>query len=366
MTESAQTERTNVLVVDDEIGYCDKIARYLAGLGYGVLTATNGRDAIRLGGMHRPRVLITDWMLRDRVHGLHVIDTIRTVHPDTRAVVMTGFASGDLRLEAKTRDVCAFVEKPFSPDRLARAVEELLAMRAPAPMYPNLAFIRCDSAREVTHLNDAARALLGCASEEGAQASLGALFTAAQPLSLKHAASCWVYGLRPENRPEIQCVARARRLPDGTYFLLVGEETDAPILRYHTATQLLLDLVDALPTLRKVAGHGIVVDADIGARTLVGCVFEELGSICHTTESFERGLELLARDPDVRYVVVDPGVAGDLADFVRDARTIRPDAILVGHADRKALPSLSAAALDKRIAKPWQVSDFVELLVDTH
>ena len=111
--------------------------------------------------------------------------------------------------------------------------------------------------RLVLCAEDQVARLLGCASEEGAQASLDALFTAAQPLGLKHAASCWVYGLRPEKRPEIQCVARARRLPDGTYFLLVGEETDAPILRYHTATQLLLDLVDALPTLRKVAGHGI-------------------------------------------------------------------------------------------------------------
>jgi CheY-like chemotaxis protein len=364
VTESAEAERTKVLVVDDEIGYCDKIARYLAGLGYGVLTSTNGRDAIRLGGVHRPSVLITDWMLCDRVHGLHVIDTIRTVHPDTRAVVMTGYASGDLRLEAKTRDGCEFVEKPFSPDRLARAVEELIAMRAPAPMYPNLAFLRCDSAREVTYLNQAARTLLGCGKDEEAYGSLDALFAAPQSPSLQLATSRWVYGLRPANRPEVPCVARARRLPDGTYFVLVGEEEDAPLLRYHTATHLLLDLVDTLPSLRKVSGHGIVIDTDIGARTLVGCVFEELGSICHSTESFQRGLELLARDPEVRYVVVDPAVAGELNEFVREARAIRPDALLVGHADRKSFPALSCAALDKRITKPWQVSDFVDLLVD--
>src|SRR5262245_34348935 len=128
--------RATILVVDDEGGYCEKIGRYLSSLGYEVLTATNARDAILLAGVHHPTVLITDWMLCDKVHGLHVVDTVRTVYPTTRAVVMTGFASGDLRLEARTRDVCAFVEKPFTPERLALAVEEVVAMGSPRPPYP--------------------------------------------------------------------------------------------------------------------------------------------------------------------------------------------------------------------------------------
>jgi hypothetical protein len=53
-----------------------------------------------------------------------------------------------------------------------------------------------------------------------------------------------------------------------------------------------------------------------------------------------------------------------LVDFVREARAVRPDALLVGHADRKSFPALSGAALDKRITKPWQVSDFVDACQD--
>ena len=136
------------------------------------------------------------------------------------------------------------------------------------------------------------------------------------------------------------------------------------MLKYHMSAHLLLELSDGVPSLRKVNGHAIVVDPDIGARTLVGCVFEELSSICHATESFARGLELLALDEDVRFLVVDPSVPGDLADFVHAARSLRPDVLVLGHADRKQLATLDHAGFDKRIAKPWQVSAFVELLVD--
>jgi len=359
-----QETRATILVVDDEVGYCEKIARYLSGLGYEVLTATNARDAILLAGVHHPTVLITDWMLCDKVHGLHVIDTVRTVYPTTRAVVMTGFASGDLRMEARTRDVCAFVEKPFTPERLALAVEEVVAMSSPRPPYPSFAFVRTDATGAVIHVNEEAIALLGLSADEARGRPIRSLFGSLQPLIVDHAVMRWIHGLHPTSRPDARCVARARRLIDGGYFVLLSEDKDASMLEYHMSAHLLLDLADGLPSPWTAAGHGIVIDPDIGARTLVGCVFEEMASICHAAESYERGLELLELDSDVRYVVVDPAVPGDLADFVRRARKLRPDVLVLGHADRAQLSAFAGAGLDKSIAKPWQVSAFVDLLID--
>lgn len=356
---------STVLVVDDEIGYCEKISRYLAGRGYAVITATSGREAILLGGVHRPTVLITDWMLRDEVHGLHVVDTIRSVYPDTRAVVMTGFASGDLRLEAKVREVCAFVEKPFAPDLLAAAVEEVIDARAPRPAYPTFAFLRTDAAGAVTDLNGAARALLAPGGEAVEGRSVHTLFTGHQPFILDHAAMRWVGDLHPVARPELACIARARRLLDGSYFVIVGDKNEATLLEYHSAVGLLLDLPGSGPSLRSLVGHGIVVDPDIASRTLVACVFEELASICHAADTLARGLELLTLDADVRYVVVDPTAAGDLARFMELARELRPDVKILGHAERARILTLEDIGLDHVITKPWNVSDFVDLLVDT-
>jgi hypothetical protein len=64
-------------------------------------------------------------------------------------------------------------------------------------------------------------------------------------------------------------------------------------------------------------------------------------------------------------VVVDPTATGDLADFVRQVRNQRPDVKLVGHAERGSIAALSGVGLDDIIAKPWNVSAFVDLLVDS-
>jgi hypothetical protein len=189
------------------------------------------------------------------------------------------------------------------------------------------------------------------------------LFDPLQPLVLDHAAMRWLEGLRPVGRPGIRCVARARRLADGGYFVVLGEERDAPALKVYSSVRLLLDTSDRLPPRWRLAGNGLVIDPDVSARSLVVCVFEEMGALCHSVETLTRGLELLTLDAGARYVIVDGGVAGDLGAFARLVSRRRPEVVLVGHGDPLGVECLHDAGFSRCIVKPWSVSDFLDLLV---
>ena len=356
--------KPRVLVVDDEPLYCDKLAIFLARQGYVVTTATSGDDAIRLGAASAPDLVITDWMLCGQIHGLHVVDAIRAVHPTTRTIVMTGYSSEDLRFEAEVADVSAFIEKPFAPDLLATAVALALESPPPRAPYPVLPFVVTDAGGSVTLMTRAAQELLGLKSIDSEGIPLRQVFGRGQPLILEHATSRWLSGLRPAARPELRCVARARRLLDGRYFVVLGTEQDAPLLNTHPSVQLVLDTGTHAIAWPELSGHGLVVDPDISARSLVVCVFEQLGAICHSVDSLTRALDLLGRDSDIRYVIVDAGVAGDVREFARLASRTRPDIAVVGQGETRDIKRLAEAGIYKRIAKPWSVSEFLGVLVE--
>lgn len=115
---------TRVLIVDDEPSYRDYLERFLQREGYEVLTAATGEEALRLGKTFRPSVILADWMLRDHIHGLDVAVRLRRDAPEIRILLMTGFPSSEVRVEAERAKVFRFLEKPFSLDEIALAMRE--------------------------------------------------------------------------------------------------------------------------------------------------------------------------------------------------------------------------------------------------
>ncbi len=61
-----------VLVVDDEPSYRKYLERYLIHEGYELKTAGSSTEAMRIAADFEPHVLLVDWMLKDRLHGLDV------------------------------------------------------------------------------------------------------------------------------------------------------------------------------------------------------------------------------------------------------------------------------------------------------
>ncbi len=120
-----------VLILDDEPSYREYLQRFLTREGYSVRAASTGEQALDIGHEFVPDIILADWMLKEQMHGLHASMTLREDHPALQILMMTGFPSSEIRLEAEQANVFRFLEKPFGLEELREAIEAAVAMKAP-------------------------------------------------------------------------------------------------------------------------------------------------------------------------------------------------------------------------------------------
>jgi len=116
-----------VLIVEDEARTAEAVALCLRHAGYTVLTAQDGLTAWRAVEEKRPDAVVLDLNL-PVLSGFRLMQLIRRTNaqPQPRVVVTTGYSFQEARDVVKL-GVDAFVEKPFDPDTLLRAVRFVLA-----------------------------------------------------------------------------------------------------------------------------------------------------------------------------------------------------------------------------------------------
>lgn len=131
--ERADGTPVRVLIVDDEPTYREYLERYLSRDGLSVRTAETGSDAIRIADEFGPDVLLADWMLRCEMHGIEVGEVLRARWPALRILLMTGFPTADLEVEAARVGIDGVLEKPFGLEDLSGAIEAALESREPLP-----------------------------------------------------------------------------------------------------------------------------------------------------------------------------------------------------------------------------------------
>ena len=122
---SAKRTEATVLVVDDEADVRAFERRVLEGVGYGVLEATNGADAIdRMAGAARVDLVVADLQMPE-VSGAEMVRRIRLTRPDMPVLYVTGRIDG-LMDDRSLWEGEAFLEKPFTMAGLREAVSLLL------------------------------------------------------------------------------------------------------------------------------------------------------------------------------------------------------------------------------------------------
>ena len=114
-----------VLICDDEPSLRELIRVSLDG-PYRFVEADNGEDSLELARRERPDVVILDMMM-PRLSGLEVLDELRRAEEfsDTAVIVLT--AQPAAREEALRKGADVVMVKPFEPDEITAAVEEVLA-----------------------------------------------------------------------------------------------------------------------------------------------------------------------------------------------------------------------------------------------
>jgi two-component system response regulator HydG len=119
---------SRILVIDDDQGVRDSMARMLRGAGYAVETAASGEDGLALAKGNAFDVILSD-MRMPGISGLDVLKKLRDQRVDAAFIVMTGFGTVDSAVEAMKLGAVDFVQKPFFRDELLMRVKSVADRR---------------------------------------------------------------------------------------------------------------------------------------------------------------------------------------------------------------------------------------------
>jgi CheY-like chemotaxis protein len=116
-----------VLVVDDEDGVLSLAQAVLDEAGCEVLTAANGHEAISVYGERAEEidVVVLDLSMPS-LNGLETFRAMRTIRPDARVILSSGYGPVDLQEAGAGRPLAGYLEKPYTPDRLVDEVRRAL------------------------------------------------------------------------------------------------------------------------------------------------------------------------------------------------------------------------------------------------
>ncbi|HXW17441.1 MAG TPA: response regulator [Candidatus Acidoferrales bacterium] len=123
-----------ILVVEDHEGLRDLARETLAHLGYNVVVATDGEEALELFRKNAGKIdlALLDVML-PRLSGVDVYDRIRAVKPRLPVIFATGYTTAGTLASRLESSGCLVILKPYSRGELAKRIRETLEASRAAP-----------------------------------------------------------------------------------------------------------------------------------------------------------------------------------------------------------------------------------------
>jgi len=131
MPNTTTDAKPTVLIVDDERLYCDLLGTILSRCGYEVLTASGGREGIKLFHQRRPQFTLLDLRLPD-IHGIEVLREIRKIDQRATVMVLTNWGTDQAEQQARQLGVKDFFSKKMTLDTIMSSMERGLKQPAGA------------------------------------------------------------------------------------------------------------------------------------------------------------------------------------------------------------------------------------------
>jgi signal transduction histidine kinase len=127
----------SILLVDDEEGIRKVLSIALSDMGYRVVTAQNGVEALRIFKDERPAIVLTDIKMPE-MDGIELLRRLKNISPDTEVIMITGHGDMDLAIKSVKYEATDFVTKPINDEVLEIALnraQERIAMRRKLDEY---------------------------------------------------------------------------------------------------------------------------------------------------------------------------------------------------------------------------------------
>jgi len=116
-----------ILLVEDEEPLRKVIIELLTQIGYSVLSAANGKEAMEVAASHAGKIhlLITDVIMPEIV-GPELAQQLCALRPDLKVIYISGYTDGTLAPEGVLQPGTVLVSKPFSVRLLSAKMREVL------------------------------------------------------------------------------------------------------------------------------------------------------------------------------------------------------------------------------------------------
>ena len=119
--------KETILLVDDEDIVIDISREMLQALGYQVLSATSGHEALELYAKHKDAInaVVLDMIMPD-MGGSAIYDRLKKINPNVRCLLASGYSMNGQATEILERGCNGFIQKPFNMEQLSQKVREVL------------------------------------------------------------------------------------------------------------------------------------------------------------------------------------------------------------------------------------------------
>ena len=113
--------KKKVLIIDDEQIVLNSVNKILSHGEYEVETTLSGRQGLEWALSKSYDIVLTDVRMPD-MGGMLILRDIKKAKPSLPVIILTGYANVQTAMQAMKLGAAEYIEKPFTPDQLLKAV----------------------------------------------------------------------------------------------------------------------------------------------------------------------------------------------------------------------------------------------------
>lgn len=125
----SEKDKLRLLITDDSRLLRKKLREELENLGCEVIEASNGKEAIMRDLEQEPDGVILDIVMPE-VGGIEALQVIREVSPTVPIVMLSSAGTPQKLMQTLKMGAIDFIQKPYTKEQIARAVEAIRKARA--------------------------------------------------------------------------------------------------------------------------------------------------------------------------------------------------------------------------------------------
>jgi CheY-like chemotaxis protein len=122
--EPPRSRSVTILIVEDNDNLRNLLQRTLEGVGFSVLPAADGEEALRRSKQHEGTIeIVVSDIVMPKLNGLELSQRMRVARPESKFLFITGFGDQYPELREYGANI---LEKPFLPSEIVRKMEDIL------------------------------------------------------------------------------------------------------------------------------------------------------------------------------------------------------------------------------------------------